>query len=343
MDISQSLYLEKSYQTLARKSQILHPKTLLYGAPQCGKTSIALDYAKSLKISHKKIAYLDLLDPRIDLEVAKTELLKAYLEKSLQLLIIDHFNPDFTLPNLENIILISNTPHTLSNFHIHQIHNLDFMEYMSFDKKSNSTETLLKNFIKDGNSPSMPFLQEFEKIKHKQNTLKLALQEDFEIFCTLCFFTSQKLTTNQFYSLLKKTQKISKDRIYELFSSLSTQGLIFSLPHLQENKPKKLYLYDFSLPKALLPKTNIVYTLENMFVLELRLLLGENQLRYDDSNFLITSNEEVFLFAPFAHLDFIHSKLSKCPYNNVKVITLDKIEEKSHFEIYSFLEFVLGR
>ena len=335
-------YNEKSYNTLPRDFTLPSPKTLIYGAPKSGKTSLAFDFASSLNLPSKKIAYLDCQDPRVELEEAKSELLKLFLEKKIELLILDSYSPTFALPNLPSIILISALPHTLPSFSLLKMRNLSFAEYVSFDRKNSSPITLLKNFIKDGNLPQMPFLAEFQKVKIKQENLKIALGESFSLFCKLSSFASSKLTTNQFYSLLKKERKISKDRLYELWDRLEREGIILSLPHIQESKPKKLYFYDFSLPKALSPQSTILQILENMFVLELMIFLEKNgdTLYYDDQNFFITQNHGVFFFAPFAHQEFISQKIKKSPYPQVRIITLEKDWEMEG--VFDFLELSLG-
>lgn len=337
----QQFLSEKLYNTLPRELSIPSNKTLIYGPPKSGKTSLALDYLTSLNIPSKKVAYLDCQDPRVELEEAKSELLKLFLEKKIEFLILDSYTPSFTLPNLPSILLISPTPLSFPSFSLLQTRNLSFAEYVSFDRKNTSSQTLLKNFIKDGNLPQIPFLAEFQKNKTKQENLKIALEENYPLFCKLSSFSASKLTTNQFYSLLKKERKISKDRLYEFWERLGSEGIMISIPHIQE-KSKKIYFYDFSLPKALSPQSTILQILENMFVLELLIFLQKSgdTLAYDDQNFFITQKNGVFFFAPFAHKDFITQKIKKSPYPQVKIITLEKDWEMEG--VYDFLEFSLG-
>lgn len=338
----QQFFSEKTYNTLPREITIPSNKTLIFGPPKSGKTSIAMDFLASLNISNKKIAFLDCQDPRIQLEEAKSELLKLFLEKKLEALILKSYIPTFALPNLPIILLICDSPISSPTFEMLKMRNLSFAEYVSFDRKNSSSQTLLKNFIKDGNLPQVPFLAEFQKIKTKQENLKIALGENFSLFCKLISFASSKLTTNQFYSLLKKERKISKDRLYEFWEKLLDQGIMLSIPHIQENKSKKIYFYDFSLPKALSPQSTILQMLENMFVLELLIHLEKrgDSLFYDDQNFFITQKNGVFFFAPFAHQEFITQKVKKSPYPKVKIITLEKDWEMEG--VYDFLELSLG-
>lgn len=341
---------ERSFNTLPRKNPILHQKTLIYGPPKSGKTSLALDFAQNLNIPNKSIIYLDLNDSRISHDEAKQELLKLYLEKKIKLLIIDHFSPSFSLPNIDSILLISQDNISISSFSSHLCLPLNFVEYISFHSKNASTDSMLKNFIKDGNLPQIPLLSEHQKIQFKQDALKLALSSDLPLFAKLIPFQSQKITTFQFYTMLKKNEKISKDKAYLFMEKLEKQGIIFFIPHILPNKPKKLYFYDFSIPKTLSLNPMILPILENMFVLEL-MALGKD-VYYDDFDCFMLHDVGWFLFAPFAQREVIQKKLSKIAQKNpqniqdLKIITLDfsdsSITHGINWEALSFVEFALG-
>ncbi|ANV98248.1 hypothetical protein BBW65_05310 [Helicobacter enhydrae] len=335
-------YLEQNYHTLPRKQSISSAKTILYGPPKSGKTSLALDFANNSNLSHKKIIYLDCQDPRVSYEEAKSELLKLYLEKKIELLIIKNYTHSFTLPNLDQIIITSQTPIQIPSFRLQQCNYLTLIEYASFCFKNLAPDLMLKNFIKDGNLPQMPFLQEHQKTRTKQEMLQLSLSNDLNLFAQLALFQSQKLTSFQFYTLLKKHLKISKDKTYAFIQSLEEKGLIFFVPHILPNKPKKLYFADFSIPKALHLHHTILPILENMFVLELRAL--NQEIFYDDFGCFIIPNLGKFLFAPFAQQDFIAQKLSKMPQESIKIITLNFSDHTQgrFWEALNFLEFALG-
>lgn len=349
MGIFSQFLTEKSYSTLARRFTIEHPKTLIYGPPKSGKTSLAIDFAVNSNFPSKKIIYFDLNDLRFSYEEAKSELLKLYLEKRIELLIIDGYSPTFSLPHLDHIILISQHNISLPSFHSFSCSNLTFVEYISFCSKNISIDSLLKAFIRDGNLPQMPFLNEHQKIKTKQESIKLAIPEDLDLFIYLASFQSQKITIFQFFTMLKKRIRISKDKIYTFFESLEQQGLIFFVPHIKPNKPKKLYFADFSLPKALLWNHTILPILENMFILEL--LSIDQEVYYDDSGCFVTPNLGHFLLIPFAQSEVIDYRFSKIPQKNLikenlTIITLDfSSANTTHgitWKAITFAEFALG-
>ncbi|MCE3047296.1 AAA family ATPase [Helicobacter kayseriensis] len=339
---------ERLHYTLPRKNPIHSQKTLIYGPPRSGKTSLALDYVQNLELPQKAIIYFDLNDARIQHNIIKQELLKLHLERKIQCLIIDHFHPSFTFPNIPITLLISQENIALPSFDSLFCPSLSFLEYASFYPKSSSTQTLLKNFIKDGNLPQIATTSEHQKLQIKQEILKLALLDDFTLLEKLIPFQSQKITIFQFYTILKKTNKISKDKVYFFFENLQRKNMIFFIPHLHPNKPKKLYFYDFSIPKSLSINPTIIPILENMFVLELRSITQE--IYYDDFGCFVVPQFGRFLFVPFAQKESIEDKLSKLSHQGlkdpIKIITLDYSDSgeihKIAWEALSFIEFALG-
>lgn len=344
MHFFSQFFSEKNHNTLRRKISISKPKTLIYGAPKSGKTSLAFDYAQSANFSNKGIVYLDMKDPRICLDEARGELLKLYLEKKIELLILDRFIQPFPLPNIDSILILSDEKIEVPGFCTLECPALSFVEYVSFCAKNSSIDSLLKNFIKEGNLPQMPFLSDHQKIQTKQEILSLALGSNFSLFLKLISFQSQKFTIFQFYTLLRKTEKISKDKIYLFFDVLQARSLIFFIPHLQPTKPKKIYFYDFSIPKTLTLNPVILPILENMFVLELVSL--NQKIHYDDFGRFIVSGIGNFLFMPFAQKEVIEKKLLKMPKEDLIIITLNfsssGITNGIAWEALSFLEFTLG-
>lgn len=344
MNFFSQFFSEKNHNTLRRKTLISKSKTLIYGAPKSGKTSLALDHIQSKNLSNKRVVYWDMKDLRINHDEAKTELLKLYLEKKIDLLILDRFTQSFSLPNIDSVLIISDEKIEIPEFSTLECSALTFIEYVSFCSKNSSIDSLFKNFIKEGNLPQMPFLSDHQKIQTKQEILTLALGDYLSLFMKLIPFQSQRFTIFQFYTLLRKTEKISKDKIYLFFEFLQAHSLIFFIPHIQSTKPKKIYFYDFSIPKTLTLHPVIFPILENMFILEL-MSFGQ-EIYYDDFGRFIVAGIGNFLFIPFAQQEVIEKKLSKIPKDDLIIITLDfsgsGITNAIKWEALSFLEFTLG-
>lgn len=320
-DISRT-YLEGVAGLKPRRYGLKEGKIFLYGAPGVGKSALALLYAAR----HKKVLYINCADCRIDIESANAFILKSYLERHLELLIVDNYTPALSLPNLKSIILIApSITHCPEDFQPKFISALSFEEYVSFDNKNLSINNLFNLFLKEGNLPQIAFLPPSHKIPRKQEILKLALWNDFEIFTALLRMQGRELTPNYVYTMLKKTHKISKDRIYPLLQSLQERGIIYLVPH-THTKSKKLYFYDFSLPLCVQNDKNLLAVLENMLLLELfNFCLRDKkspEVSYGDMGEFICALG-VFVFIPFSTQEGIESKLKKLHYAHIFVITLN--------------------
>ncbi|STP10576.1 putative ATPase [Helicobacter cinaedi] len=322
-DISKS-YLERVVGMKPRRYGLKKQKTFLYGASGVGKSSLA--FLHSAK--YKKTLYINCSDSRTNIESANALILKSFLEKNLELLIIDSYTPKISLPNLNHIILIANSnAHCPKDFKSKKIHALSFEEYISFDSKNLSINNLFNLFLKEGNLPEIQKLDPSYKITRKQEILQLSLKNDFDIFCSLLTMQGQKLTINHIYTILKKTHKISKDRIYPLLQSLNESGFIFLLPH-HTTSSKKLYFYDFTLPLCVQIERNFLASLENMLLLELIAFCEryecESSIYYGDIGEFI-SPLGIFIFLPFSTKESIESKLKKFSFQalHIYVITLN--------------------
>ena len=290
-----------SYAFLPRPYPQKDTPLLIYGPPKSGKTSLALEYAKNAK----RVVFVDCADMRFCIEDTQKELLKAFLEKAFDLLVVDNYDisslafspsskpqlisslkanssrtitPTLTLPNLSNIILVCASPicdrQGLSQYfaHIRQVRvlPLSFREFVSFSK-AQKLESIFSTFLKSGNLPEMPFLTESKHTARNQEIIRLAYQKHARIFQEILDFQGQNFSA---YSLLRKTKsslKTSKDTIYAFIESLKSQQSIFLLPHTQNRSKPKLYLYNFALPYALSALPHFQHIFENMVFCELLL------------------------------------------------------------------------
>lgn len=293
-----------SYAFLPRPYPQKDTPLLIYGPPKSGKTSLALEYAKNVK-NAKRVVFVDCADMRFCIEDTQKELLKAFLEKAFDLLVVDNYDisslafsssskpqlisslkanssrtttPTLTLPNLSNIILVCANPicdrQGLSQYFAHlrrvRVLPLSFREFVSFSK-AQKLESIFSTFLKSGNLPEMPFLTESKHTARNQEIIRLAYQKHARIFQEILVFQGQNFSA---YSLLRKTKsslKTSKDTIYAFIESLKSQQSIFLLPHTQNRSKPKLYLYNFALPYALSASPHFQHIFENMVFCELLL------------------------------------------------------------------------
>lgn len=345
MDIEE-FFLEKiqNYNILPRRYGLKNGLFHIFGPPKSGKTSIALNFAKNFK----KPIYIDYNDFRIEKEKIKPILLKLYLEKKIDILIIDNFTPDFAFPKVNNIILITQNKisNILKNFTSKPIFALNFEEYISFDKKNLSIKTLFNHFLKDGNLPEIQNLNEYQKVSKKQEMLSYILKQNLNFFILLINFQSNKITPNQIYTQAKKSLKISKDKTYELINFFQDNQIIYLIPHLNtQTKPKKIFFYDFSIPYSLSLNKTFQAIFENMVFLEL--YIQNTSLYYNEECNLIDSNLNAYITYPFPTIDFIEQKIKQLQikYNKIFFITINfesygKIQFQE-WQALSFIDFAL--
>ncbi|RAX54292.1 hypothetical protein CCY99_04580 [Helicobacter sp. 16-1353] len=330
----------------------------LFGAPKVGKTCIALNYAKSFKNPF----YIDFCDIRNSIDDIKNALLKISMEKKVDILILDNFPLDFTLPNVRQIITIGELPNPDTSVISRPILPLSFEEFIGFDNSNQEITQLLDSFLKHGNLPPMLYIKDSFKISHKQEMLLNIFKDELPLFSLIASFQGRAISINQIYLSAKKKCKISKDKLYGFIKSLENRGIIHLVPHIettekalmnvenganllessekiklnllnikpkltQKSLPKKLFLWDFSLKNAISYEKNLMAVLENMLFLE---LLGENKPIFYSDKINLICGENGYILAPFKTLESIRENLqaiAKSDLNfcglNIIVITFE--------------------
>lgn len=259
-----------------RRFGIHAQRTHIFGAPQSGKSSIALNYARNFK----NPLYIDFADLRNSRDLIGQILLKIAFEKKCDLLILDNIPHDFAnnfpnLPNIANIITISESSANLRGFEQLEILPLNFEEFISFDAQELNLKELFEKFIKFGNLPIMLnsqylSLRDFAKLEAKQKMLIAIMRENMDIFLELVRFQSSPVSIFQLYNILKKDSKMSKNRIYGVIDEFEERRIVRFVAHCDKPKaPKKAFLFDFSLRSAISYERNFMASFENMVFLEL--------------------------------------------------------------------------
>ncbi|WP_104747831.1 ATP-binding protein [Helicobacter cetorum] len=299
-------------------------KICLLGAPQVGKTSFALDMTKHFK----NPIYIDYNDMRLNKDVLNSWLLKWYLEKKMDLLILDNVEQlDFSLPKLPKIVLI---PSPLSSLKIPQDFSpcyalgLSFKEYVSSFKPNTPKNTLFNRFLKEGNALDSRFFEshsEREKTLQKQKNIKLAFQAHAPLLAKICAHQSHFTTAFYLYTQFKKELKISKDTLYKFLHTLEEKHLIFLVPSFENNK-SKLYLYDFALPYYLTPNPSLLSVFENMVFLELYKQFPHYKICVQDNGLFILLEDSIPKIAFIAHVfptpAFLDKQLAWCNKHSLK-------------------------
>ena len=297
-----------------RSININSHKTFIYGPPQSGKTSFALWYAKKFE----NVFYMDfsMLFSDTLINTAKQTLYNE--TPRLELLIIDNITLD-TIKHCSDIIVscqciyIGDIQACPSDFSQLFLPLLSFEEYLSMDSKNLSVETLLSNFIKDGNSIEMLLLSDYKKKEYKWRTIQFGLKDEASALSYMLSLQSVKTSTHGIYTHLKQYIKISKDRIYTLMQTLQANNIVYICKYVDANnintgKKYKLYFYDFTLASEFADSKHFVRLYENMIFLEL-VSMGF-RLEYSIyCDFIDTTKHIIFLCMPFASIESIAKRI----------------------------------
>lgn len=326
-----------------RKVIIEHKKTILYGPRKSGKSHLIIDH-----ISHYEkgsYLYIDFLDDRVIPHLV-AENLPVFVQKNrIKLLVIEHFDFSFELPNVDEILLTtSSSTHKLEGYETLTLYPLDFEEFISFDKKHSNIEHLFNLYTNHGTFPQIVQSVELDYQKQMQNLLHLILSDatTFLIYKRFCELQSTKVSLFQIYNYLKAFTKISKDKLYAITSELVNQKLLFFVEkYNQPTSAKKVYPIDFALKDALTFKKDFLKRFENMVFLEL-VKRGKTIYYEEGIDFFIPDESLAVLCVGFATTEAIEMKLQKLlptfwalHIKRIEVVTLSS-ESAKDIEGFSF-------
>ena len=333
-----------------RRFGIHAQKVHIFGAPQSGKTSIALHFARGFK----NPLYMDFADLRNTDLLIKQTLLKSAIEKKADLIILDNVPSDFNAHFGAEMAVITIAQTKMANrvdlndFIPLEIFPLNFEEFISNDAQNLNLNELFERFIKFGNLPFVLNLRDWQKLEAKQKMLISVFGENMDIFLTLLRFQSSVVSVFQLYNILKKDGKMSKNRIYSVISDFTKRGILRGVAHLTKPKaPKKAYFFDFSLKSAVSYERDFMASFENMVFLELLGRKGaDSGIFYSDKIPLICDNQCFFLM-PFKSKEVIAEMLKNVDFMGFApcVITIDLNDEiivkGRKIRLISFINFAL--
>ncbi len=304
------------------------------GISQCGKTKLVKNYLLGLKKS--SYLYIDCRDLRLNIDELNKTLFDFCNKQKINTLVLDNYTPSIQIVNVPQLIICSEIEHEIDFLTNVRLYPLDYEEFLAYEHKYDSTA--LNHFFKLGGFPSMHKINADERIVYLQKTLRntlSAMELDILIFCTKMM--AQKLSPFSIYERLKHTKKVSKDKLYLSFESLSSKGYIHQLQ--KTNHPKairKIYLCDISLKSALTIDKQFSKLFENMIYLEL--LKAGREAFYDDGiDFYLPQGDEVILGMPFADertlfkkMEAIEAFLFTYQIKKVTAITMSTEGSMSH-------------
>lgn len=305
--------LEEFYKTdlhsekfVVRKVQIEQESYQIHGITKSGKTRLVKHYLLGLKKS--SYLYIDCRDIRINIEELNVELATFCNRNKISALVLDNYKPEIKITNVSQLIITTEERYELDFLKSIELYPLDYEEFLAYEHKYDSSA--LNHFFQLGGFPLMHTVVSDEKNIVVQQFLHAALDEmEFDILCLCAKMMSQKLSAFTIYERLKQTRKVSKDRLYKSFESLSRKRYIHQLEKFDHTKAiRKIYLCDTSLKSALSREKNFGRLFENMIYLE---LIKSDVVCYyeDDVDFYIPSANEIILCKPFVDERRLFKKL----------------------------------
>jgi len=304
------------------------------GISQSGKTKLVKNYLLGLK--KNSYLYIDCNDLRIDTNELNNTLQNFCSNNKIETLVLDNYIQTINIVNVAQLIICSEINYKIDFLNTLRLYPLDYEEFLAYEHKYDSSS--LNHFFQLGGFPYMHKINGDERVVYLQKTLKYALSEielDILIFCTKMM--AQKISPYSIYERLKHTRKISKDKLYKSFDTLSEKGYIHQLQ--KTNHPKairKIYLCDISLKSALSIDKHFGRLFENMIYLEL--LKSGRECFYDDGiDFYLPLSEEVILGMPFADERMLFKKIESIEafiftyqIKKITAITMSKEGSMSH-------------
>lgn len=290
----QKIYLSNPY--IDRKCQLDNLSYSIKGISKVGKTMLVKNYL--LTLDKKEYLYIDCSDVRINFKSFSQELVLFCQEQTISTLVLDNYDEQISLPNVEQLIIISSKYYHLDYLHPLELFPLDYEEFLAYEGRFDSTA--LNHYFKLG---GLPLLQNIPSDIHTatiQQALQLHLNQVELSILVLCakLFTN-KLSVFNLYEKLKKEQKISKDKLYLNFQSLVESSYIFLVKKFEHPKAThKIYLSDTSFQSALSLQKNFSKVFENSVYLHLRHRYKDIYY-YDGIDFYVPSKSTLFFALAF--------------------------------------------
>lgn len=310
---------------IPRKIKILNKKVIITGSFKCGITSLILEFLSNFK--KNEFLYIDLNDKRIH-DILNLNLFVQ--TNNIKILIIENFNDEFELPNIENIILTNKLKFKKTNFKNIVLQNIDYEEFLAFYNKTLSVKQSFDIFAKMGNKPKCANLTRFEQREFIKSNLYFSLKDNlsYEVFAYITKFQSSLVSINQIYHEIKSFSKISKDKLYKIIQNFENLNLIYLLPKYNCTSTKKLFFTDFSVKSIFSFDKDFLKLFSNIVFCEL-MKKDELIFYHEKIDFYIPSLNQAYICLPFLPPEFMQrkfisilKKLKELNVKNLYIITL---------------------
>ena len=314
---------------LERKLSIVHKNTILIGPPKCGKTYLIYDYLSTFK--DDKYLYIDFDNYKNTKSEIEKNLNNFIKKNGIEVVVFENFKFDIEIPEVESIIITTNTKKHFVNFDTIYLKPLDFEEFLLFDTKHQNTSYSFNSFLKFGNLPEVIEFNEQKKPIRNNEICKLYCEDktQLNILFLLIKFAGEKKSIFQLFNTLKKDTKISKDRFYKTCEDFERSNIIYLCSKYNQQKAvKKLFVFNHALLDIVSYKKNFNNLFKNMIFLELNNRYKD--LYYlDHIDFYIPNSNTVILAIPFFNNIILSTIISKVlpvidqyDIQNISIVTI---------------------
>ncbi len=343
------LFYEKSVvksRFLPRKATLPSDQTVVIQGPKyCGKFSFL---QHTLQEQKANALWIDCEDPRYDAQYIKAHLANFIRAKNIDIVVFYGIDELLPTPSVRTIFV---SHHSLASpYPTLKLYNLDFEEFMLFDKHSDP-KVLFNHYLKWGNYPEIPQTPEYKKEKRLREIYTLSFGQDLPLFAQLCFFQGHNTSVYFAYNRLKNYLKISKDRFYHFFEKLQQDRVLFAISKYQSQRtPKRLFFHDFLAKSLFHLQKEFPKIFENMVFLELK----DKELFYlEPLGLYIPKERKIVLAIPFGNEVRIQNKIDQVlAKNRVEVEKIEVVSVGSRFvyetgsihcEVLPFYEWAVGK
>ena len=293
-------------------------KILLTGTKYCGKRSLIYNYLQENFAPSKRL-FIDFDDFRCDKEYIQKHIQSFIDEKKIECLVYYGYDTSIAIPECDNIILASHQNIDVDGFTKIVLKNLDFEEFMLFEKKQD-IKVLFNHFLKSGNFPHITKYE--EKDKRVQEIYALTFKENIHLLQEISFYQGHIVSAYFLYNRIKAKYKISKDRFYTFFEELIDNRYLFALERYgAKRSPKKLFFYDFLIKSIFYTQKEFPKSFENMVYLEIE---APEVFYTDPLGLYIPAKKRLVVPIPFGNEVRIQHKIEQILQKNT--VALEKIE-----------------
>jgi len=299
-------------------------KIALTGPKYCGKYSLVQEFLQTY-FEPKEVLVVDFDDLRADAAAIAKDIGRFITQKNIRALVYYNPPPHLAPPDVEHFILVSHENRSLPGFVHYRLANLDFEEYLLFEKKTD-IKIAFNNFLKNGNYPMMAFVEEYKKDRVYQEILQLTFAQDLPYFHQIAFYQGYNVSVHFLFSRIKERYKISKDRFYALLERWREDGYIRPVAKFGAKRAaQKLFFYDFTLKSKLFVQKEFPKSFENMVHLE----IAEREVYYlEPLGLYLPKEERLVLAIPFGNETRIQQRIdqvlarNKIPLRRIEVVTI---------------------